>query len=256
MNDQNFDINSLRIASPCSVGWENMTGDERRRHCELCSLNVYNISELTKSEVERLIQTREGRLCIRMYRRADGTVLTRDCPVGLRAVRKRVAGFAGATLAAVLGLFTVSFGQKFDKDSIDASKTKMVITKHQGLESELTGRIIDVNGALVPGVEIRLYKKDVKFPIIMKANDEGVYLFKALQPGIYNIEVLKAFGFKAKKITGIKVNENESYSLDVQLVISGDTILLGVVGEESPIDMTSTSVTTTISGRMLDLIPR
>jgi hypothetical protein len=30
-------------------------------------------------------------LCVRLYRRADGTVLTRDCPVGLRQRLRRLA---------------------------------------------------------------------------------------------------------------------------------------------------------------------
>src|SRR5258706_15038909 len=112
MTNKKFDVNSLRVASPCSVGWEMMTGDERARHCQLCSINVYNVSALSAAEVESLVLKREGRLCIRMYRRADGTVLTKDCPVGLRAIQKRAARFAGATLATILGLFSVSFGQK------------------------------------------------------------------------------------------------------------------------------------------------
>ena len=43
MNKQTFDINKLRIASPCPVGWETMKGDARTRHCDLCQLNVYNV---------------------------------------------------------------------------------------------------------------------------------------------------------------------------------------------------------------------
>jgi hypothetical protein len=31
-----------------------------------------------------LQQAGKGRVCVRFYRRADGTVLTQDCPVGLR----------------------------------------------------------------------------------------------------------------------------------------------------------------------------
>src|SRR6185369_3331890 len=115
-------INKLRVASLCSVGWETMTGDERIRHCQSCQLNVYNISEMARADAENLITKREGRLCIRLYKRADGTVLTKDCPVGFRAYQKRVARFAGAALAAILGLFSVSFGQKDDKKAIDASK--------------------------------------------------------------------------------------------------------------------------------------
>src|SRR5258706_13383034 len=120
MTDKKFDVNSLRVASPCSVGWETMTGDERTRHCQLCSLNVYNVSALATAEIENLILTHEGRLCIRMYRRADGTVLTKDCPVGLRAIQRRATRFAGAALAAILGLFSISFGQKEDKNSTNA----------------------------------------------------------------------------------------------------------------------------------------
>jgi hypothetical protein len=112
MTKQNFNINKLRVASPCSTGWETMSGDERVRRCHSCELNIYNISEMTKNEVEDLIANREGRLCIRLYKRTDGTVLTKDCPVGFRAYQKRVARFAGAALATVLGLFSVSFGQK------------------------------------------------------------------------------------------------------------------------------------------------
>ena len=49
------------------------------RHCTLCDLNVYNFAELTREEIRALL-TSEGRVCGRLYRRADGTLLTRDCP--------------------------------------------------------------------------------------------------------------------------------------------------------------------------------
>jgi hypothetical protein len=58
-----------------------MAGDERVRHCTLCSLNVYNFAEMTREEVRELLARTEGRVCARLYRRAGGTVLTRDCPL-------------------------------------------------------------------------------------------------------------------------------------------------------------------------------
>lgn len=84
-------LQQLRIASPCTASWDEMAGDERSRFCSQCRLNVYNISIMTQGEAEALIASKEGRLCVRMYQRADGTVLTRDCPVGLAALRKRAA---------------------------------------------------------------------------------------------------------------------------------------------------------------------
>ncbi len=84
-------LNDLRIASPCPATWDAMQGDARVRFCDSCSKRVYNISSLTAEAAVALIRESEGRLCVRLYRRKDGTVLTADCPVGLRSsVRRRL----------------------------------------------------------------------------------------------------------------------------------------------------------------------
>ncbi|HYY94081.1 MAG TPA: hypothetical protein VE713_06145 [Pyrinomonadaceae bacterium] len=98
-------LEGVRVAAPCRADWEKMVGDERTRYCGQCSLHVYNLSGMTRSEAEALIMNAEGRLCVRFYRRADGSVMTRNCPVGLRALKQRVSRVAGATLSAVLGFF-------------------------------------------------------------------------------------------------------------------------------------------------------
>ncbi|HEY6339483.1 MAG TPA: carboxypeptidase-like regulatory domain-containing protein [Candidatus Sulfotelmatobacter sp.] len=82
-----------------------MTGDNRSRHCAQCNLNVYNFSEMTAAEIEQLIAASAGqRLCGRLYQRPDGTILTRDCPVGLRARIRRVSPRLTAALAAAISL--------------------------------------------------------------------------------------------------------------------------------------------------------
>ena len=96
-------LDGVRVAAPCPADWERMVGDERMRYCGQCNLHVYNLSGMTRAEAEALITNAEGRLCVRFYRRADGTVLTRNCPVGLRALKRRVSRTAGAMLSAVLG---------------------------------------------------------------------------------------------------------------------------------------------------------
>jgi hypothetical protein len=96
-------LDRVDVASPCTVSWDDMKGDERVRHCGQCRLNVYNLSEMTPHEAADLVSQREGRLCVRFYRRADGTMITRDCPVGLRAVRAKAAA-AVARLAAAVAL--------------------------------------------------------------------------------------------------------------------------------------------------------
>lgn len=96
-------LDTLKIASPCPADWDAMTGDDRVRHCSECRLSVYNLSEMTREEAEALIEETEGRLCVRLYQRADGTVITRDCPVGA-GKKKRRAAFIGAVLGGLMTL--------------------------------------------------------------------------------------------------------------------------------------------------------
>jgi hypothetical protein len=82
-------IDQITIASPCAVPWDSMRGDERVRFCGHCRQNVYNVVSFTRQEARRLIEAREGRLCVRLLRRDDGTVVTADCWTRLRAARRR-----------------------------------------------------------------------------------------------------------------------------------------------------------------------
>ena len=102
MSQRTSPLDYVTVAAPCSAGWDNMIGSERVRFCGQCQLNVYNLSEMTKQDAERLVTQAEGRLCIRYYRRADGTILTRNCPVGLRALKRRLSRIASASASALI----------------------------------------------------------------------------------------------------------------------------------------------------------
>src|SRR4029078_1354260 len=99
----------VQVAAPCKADWEQMIGSERMRFCGACNLNVYNLSGMTRAEAESLIARNEGRLCVRFYRRRDGSIITQDCPVGLRAIQRRVSYLTKAIIAATL-TFMASVG--------------------------------------------------------------------------------------------------------------------------------------------------
>jgi hypothetical protein len=101
----NNPLDKVRVAAPCNADWDAMIGNDRSRFCGQCSLNVYNLSSMTRSEAESLIARSERRLCVRFYRRADGSILTENCPVGLRALRRRVSSLSKAIASAVLSFF-------------------------------------------------------------------------------------------------------------------------------------------------------
>jgi hypothetical protein len=104
-----FALDDVRVASPCYARWDEMAGDDRVRFCGSCRKNVYDLSNMSRGEAEALVRGAEGRLCVRFYRRADGTLLTQNCPVGLAAARQRLAIIVTA-VAAWLGLLTAFFG--------------------------------------------------------------------------------------------------------------------------------------------------
>jgi hypothetical protein len=93
---------NVRVASPCSARWGHMVGDDRARFCAQCQKHVYNLSNLTADEAAALIRNREGGLCARFYRRADGTVLTSDCPIGAGQIWTRFRRLLRAAAALML----------------------------------------------------------------------------------------------------------------------------------------------------------
>jgi TonB family protein len=109
MNGANIPLDNIDVAAPCTAEWRFMHGNDRVRFCGQCNLNVYNLSAMTREEAEDLIRKTEGRLCVRFYRRIDGTVLTQNCPVGLRAAKERVLRVYTA-LAAALFAFLFNIG--------------------------------------------------------------------------------------------------------------------------------------------------
>ncbi len=97
-------LDNIRVASPCTADWGQMTGDDRTRHCGDCKKNVYNLSDMTRDEAEALIVAQEGELCVRYFQRHDGTILLADCTIGAkRRKRRKLVMIAGATALLATG---------------------------------------------------------------------------------------------------------------------------------------------------------
>ena len=112
---------SIKVASPCTARWGHMVGDERVRLCAQCQKHVYNLSAMTAEQAAALIREKEGKLCARFYRRADGTVLTSDCPLGAGIFWRRVKRVLSAAaalifLSAGVSLFANSSGSPRERN--------------------------------------------------------------------------------------------------------------------------------------------
>jgi hypothetical protein len=108
MTQETRTLEQIRMAEPCGVMWDRMDGDERVRFCGECRKNVYNLSAMSRAEAEALVFETEGRVCVRFYKRRDGTVLTDNCPVGLRKARRWLSLQLAAISAAFAGVIALA----------------------------------------------------------------------------------------------------------------------------------------------------
>jgi hypothetical protein len=78
-------LGTFALATPCTESWDAMKGSETVRHCERCALDVYDARKMTVAELDQHF-SRGGRVCLRLWVRFDGTLLTEDCPRGVKAL--------------------------------------------------------------------------------------------------------------------------------------------------------------------------
>lgn len=217
-----------------------MTGDDRVRFCDQCNLHVYNISEMTRKQAEALIAKTEGRICAKLHRRADGTVLTKDCPVGLKAIRRRVSRVAGATVTAIFSFCMSVMGQQpSQEDKSNPVGTKITVEQtssgqSQDSRSTIKGVLKDPNGAVVGGAIVILIQQSTGKKMETTSNDEGIYTFPMLERGAYTIEV-QAVGFQPALVTNIDVPPALNVNADVTLGLgSVEAIFVGLIGISEP----------------------
>jgi hypothetical protein len=115
---------------------------------------------MTRSEAESLIARTDGRLCVRFYRRRDGSIITRDCPVGLRAIRRRVSYVAKAIGSMVLGLFAGLgvHGSFAGNPSFSEVRTMGIMAQSADFAVPIAGQAIDEGSRVAMGAMPPLYR--------------------------------------------------------------------------------------------------
>ncbi len=234
-----------------------MAGDEHVRLCHLCNLNVYNIAQLTRREAEGLIGRTEGRICAQLYRRPDGTIITKDCPVGWRAVRRRVAKVAGAVFATVMSLCSIVFSQKPSaKDKSSCKQQVTILRKLSDLATDngvVGGTILDPNGAVVARAKVIITNRKTKKSSETESNNDGHFLIAGLNPGVYDLGI-KSPGFTKLEVSAVTLAEKEIVSLDVLLIADATTVTVGIIAGTPLLD-TSTPGITIINGDLIRRLP-
>jgi hypothetical protein len=113
----------------------------------------------------------------------------------------------------------------------------------QQTTGEITGRVTDESGGVLPGVTIVLRSDGVAGTQTAVSSGEGQYRFPVLPPGTYQLEYSLA-GFTTLRRDAIPVTVGGVVPLNVQLGIGAATELVTVTGEVPVVSAARTSVST------------
>jgi hypothetical protein len=123
----------------------------------------------------------------------------------------------------------------------------------QEFRGSLAGKIVDPNGAVVPGSKVEI--KNVETGIVNTTNtgEDGTYSFALLPPGKYQLTVIKE-NFNTAVRDGIQVRVADRLTLDVQLEI-GVTAMVTTVASSLTLDTGTVSTGTVVTGKQISELP-
>lgn len=231
-------LDNLRTVRPCDAVWEQMAGDQKIRHCELCDLNVYNFAELTRDEIRTLIAQTEGRLCGRLYRRADGTLITK------RSRRGRVMAGLLAAIALASGCAPISQRSAIHFEA-ESSTTPQ--------QARFSGVASDESGNPLPGVTIRIVNETTGLELTLVTDANGAFSVASLNAGLYRVEATLA-GLNSAIAKHVALRESDV--THVRAVLAFDTVETVIVGAIA-VDPLSTNngISTTFTKDLIDKLP-
>ena len=113
----------------------------------------------------------EGRICVRYFKRADGTVLTRDCPVGWKAVKRNVSkkatAFASLVFSALSGIGIASY---FAETEIENQTMRQIESK---VENPKMGEVADRGNEMIKSTLFKMRPSDNRRNCVMPQYTEG-----------------------------------------------------------------------------------
>jgi hypothetical protein len=175
-----------------------MTGDEKKRFCAECDKFVYDFAQMTRQQVEAIVSINRGRMCARITRKPDGSLLTLETPPVHPIAARRASPVVNATLAVILGLNVPGAAL-----NADASTAQIVAnsddynesarTPHGGGEAIIGGEVFDQRGTVIPNAVVKLIS-DAGVELKTKTSAKGEFTFANVPYGAY-IMLVEAPGF-------------------------------------------------------------
>ncbi len=122
----------------------------------------------------------------------------------------------------------------------------------QSLSGVISGRIVDAQGASLPGVLVTLASRTGE--TTQTTDAQGDFRFLGLNPGMYEVRAALQ-GFKPAAQSNIEISIGRSVDVKLTLAVGGMTEAITVVGSAASIDTTTTATDTNISQDLLFSMP-
>ena len=150
----------------------------------------------------------------------------------------------------------LAFAQKFTMLALVVFlSVSGVFAQAQASTADLTGTVVDPNGAVVAGATVIIKSPSTGISRTITANDSGEFRAIGLQPGVYTVTG-SASGFKTIKISNVKLTVGQRAQLTVRLEIGGADAIVDVdIGSVELIEITKTTVATTIDQQKIENLP-
>jgi hypothetical protein len=120
--------------------------------------------------------------------------------------------------------------------------------------TEIGGRVVDAQNAVLPGVNIVITNEDTGAVRELVSGPEGSYFASQLVPGRYRLTA-KLEGFKALDRRGITLTVGQTTTLNLAMEVGGLTETLTVTGDAALVDITSAEIGGHISSEELNDLP-
>src|SRR6201988_5020328 len=121
--------------------------------------------------------------------------------------------------------------------------------------SSLRGAVTDSQGRAVAGANVTLSNAQKNFSRTQVTNDSGNYVFTAIPPGTYRLEV-EATGFKKAAVSEIQALTDTPATFDVLLEVGAVTETVSVIaGGDAPINTTDATIGNTFESRRITELP-
>ncbi len=123
----------------------------------------------------------------------------------------------------------------------------------QSATATLSGTVVDQNGAVVPGAEVKILNPATAFARQTTSNDSGGYTFPLLPPGVYSVTAQRD-GFAPIRVENVLLNVGDQKALKIELK-TGDITAQVQVLSEAPLINESPAVATTIDRQFVGNLP-